>query len=145
VEVRDEGVDDGEGESGDDDTVGLAGAGGDLASLTGRGLEGPHRGGPDGDDPAAVRDAVHRFAPDAGVEATATHDWVADPYAKGTWLAIPPGWTSDGTFAALTDPEPGLAFAGSDIASEGAGWIEGAISSAHAAAAHVLGALRAAG
>ncbi|HTG48632.1 MAG TPA: NAD(P)/FAD-dependent oxidoreductase [Actinomycetota bacterium] len=109
--------------------------------LTGFGTMQP----PDGDDPAAVRDAVHRFAPNAGVEATATHDWVADPHAKGTWLAIPPGWTSDGTFAALTDPEPGLAFAGSDIASEGAGWIEGAISSAHAAAAHVLGALRAAG
>ena len=59
-----------------------------------------------------------------------------DPYSKGTWLAVPPTWFSDGTFEALREPEGRVAFAGSDIAAEGAGWIEGAIASGAAAAAH---------
>jgi monoamine oxidase len=105
--------------------------------LTGFGIEQP----PDGEDLSAVRDAVRRFVPGAEVRATGTHDWIADPYAKGTWLAVAPGWSSDGTFAALADPEDRTAFAGSDIASEGAGWIEGAIASGHAAAEQLLGVL----
>jgi monoamine oxidase len=60
---------------------------------------------------------------------------VRDPFSKGTWLSVPPGWFSDGTFDALEASEGRLAFAGSDIASEGAGWIEGAIASGIAAAA----------
>jgi monoamine oxidase len=60
---------------------------------------------------------------------------VSDPYSKGTWLATPPGWFGGGTFEALEAPEGRVAFAGSDIASEGAGWIEGAIGSGRAAAA----------
>ena len=50
---------------------------------------------------------------------------------------MPPTWFSDGTFEALTEPEGRLAFAGSDIATEGAGWIEGAIGSGVLAAAYV--------
>lgn len=86
-------------------------------------------------DHAAVAKAIHAHLPDATVAATDGHDWVSDPYAKGTWLAIPPGWFSDGTFEALGEPEGRVAFAGSDIASEGAGWIEGAVGSGIAAAA----------
>ena len=60
--------------------------------------------------------------------ATDGHDWVRRPAsAKGTWLAVPPTWFSDGTFEALASPRVALAFAGSDIAAEGAGWIEGAV------------------
>ena len=76
-----------------------------------------------------------RTCPRPTVVQTAGHDWVADPFAKGTWLAIPPGWFSDGTFDALAEPEGRLVFAGSDIATEGAGWIEGAVASGRAAAA----------
>ncbi|MGZ4131553.1 MAG: flavin monoamine oxidase family protein [Actinomycetota bacterium] len=86
-------------------------------------------------DHAAVTEAVNAHLPEATVVATDGHDWVSDPYAKGTWLAIPPGWFSDGTFEALGEPEGRVAFAGSDIASEGAGWIEGAVGSGIAAAA----------
>ncbi|MGE5225710.1 MAG: flavin monoamine oxidase family protein [Planctomycetaceae bacterium] len=95
-------------------------------------------------DHDAMARAVRAHLPGATVVATDGHDWVRDPYAKGTWLAIPPGWFSDGTFEALGEPEGRVAFAGSDIASEGAGWIEGAVGSGIAAAASV-GRLLAAG
>jgi monoamine oxidase len=86
-------------------------------------------------DRDAVAGAVNAHLPDVTVVTTDGHDWVRDPYSKGTWLSVPPGWFSDGTFDALGAPEGRLAFAGSDIASEGAGWIEGAIGSGAAAAA----------
>jgi monoamine oxidase len=86
-------------------------------------------------DRHAVVGAVNAHLPDATVVTTDGHDWVRDPFSKGTWLSVPPGWFSDGTFDALEASEGRLAFAGSDIASEGAGWIEGAIASGIAAAA----------
>ena len=88
-------------------------------------------------DRDAAGRAVNAHLPDATVVTTDGHDWVTDPYSKGTWLAVPPGWFSDGTFEALEAPEGRLAFAGSDIASEGAGWIEGAIGSGRAAAGRI--------
>ncbi len=89
-------------------------------------------------DRDAVAGAVNAHLPDATVVTIEGHDWVNDPYSKGTWLSVPPGWFSDGTFDALEAPEGRLAFAGSDIASEGAGWIEGAIGSGAAAAARTV-------
>jgi monoamine oxidase len=88
-------------------------------------------------DGEAVAAAVRAHLPDAAVVATAGHDWMNDPYAKGTWLGTPPTWFSDGTFEALCLHEGRLAFAGSDIAVEGAGWIEGAIGSGVGAADHL--------
>ena len=90
----------------------------------------------------AVAAAVRAHVPDAEVVRTAGHDWVTDPFSKGTWLAVPPTWFSDGTFEQLREPEGRLLFAGSDVAGEGAGWIEGAVGSgreAAAAAAELLG------
>ena len=87
-------------------------------------------------DHDAVTTAVRAHLPQATVVATDGHDWVGDPYSKGAWLAVPPTWFSDGTFEALRAPEGRVVFAGSDIAAEGAGWIEGAIASGAAAAAH---------
>jgi monoamine oxidase len=88
----------------------------------------------DATDTDAVQDALRRFAPDARVLASDGHDWIGDPWSKGTWLALPPGWSS--TFESLSEHEGRLAVAGSDIANDGAGWIEGAVSSGHGAAAH---------
>ncbi|MEP7060163.1 MAG: NAD(P)/FAD-dependent oxidoreductase [Actinomycetota bacterium] len=93
-------------------------------------------------DKDAVARAVQAHLPKARVVTTDGHDWVSDPFSKGTWLSIPPGWFGDGTFDALEESEAQLAFAGSDIASEGAGWIEGAVGSgieAAATVAHMLG------
>ncbi|MFL5790509.1 MAG: flavin monoamine oxidase family protein [Actinomycetota bacterium] len=84
---------------------------------------------------AAVADAVRAHVPGAEVVLTGGHDWIADPYSKGTWLAVPPTWFSDGTFERLREPEGRLLFAGSDVAGEGAGWIEGAVGSGRDAAA----------
>jgi monoamine oxidase len=93
-------------------------------------------------DHDAVAAAVRAHLPQATVGATGGHDWASDRFSKGTWLSVPPTWFSDGTFDALMVPEGRLAFAGSDIATESAGWIEGAVSSGVAAAAHLEGLLR---
>jgi monoamine oxidase len=90
-------------------------------------------------DHAAVTAAVNAHLPDASVTTTDGYDWVGDRFSRGTWLAVPPTWFTDGTFEALSAPEGRLAFAGSDIAREGAGWIEGAIGSGIAAAEHLRG------
>ena len=86
-------------------------------------------------DREAVAAAVRAHLPEADVVETAGHDWIDDRFANGTWLSTPPTWFSDGTFEALSQPEGRLSFAGSDIAIEGAGWIEGAIASGIDAAA----------
>lgn len=95
----------------------------------------------DATDPIAVTAAVRAFVPDAEVVAHGGHDWSADPYARGTWCALPPGWMTDGTFDALEQPEGRLLFAGGDISADGAGWIEGAIASGHLAATTAIGLL----
>jgi monoamine oxidase len=99
--------------------------------LTGFGVEDD---APDPNDREAVQDAIRRFIPTAEVVASAGHDWIGDPYARGTWMAWRPGWFADGRWRRVGGPEGRLIFAGSDIAREGAGWIEGAISSGHEAA-----------
>jgi monoamine oxidase len=96
-------------------------------------------------DHVAVAAAVNAHLPDAEVVTTDGHDWVTDPFSKGTWLAIPPGWFADGTFERLEQPEGRLVFAGSDIASEGAGWIEGAVGSGTKAAAAAAALVKSAG
>lgn len=87
-------------------------------------------------DTNEVECAVRAHLPGAEIVVTAGHDWVSDPFSKGTWLSIPPGWLTDGTFEALAEPEGRVAFAGSDVAVEGGGWIEGAIASGHDAAGY---------
>jgi monoamine oxidase len=91
----------------------------------------------DGADALAVQHAVRTLAPEATILAHGSHDWRADPFARGTWLTIPPGWLTDGTFAALERPEGRLAFAGGDIAPDGPGLMAGAMSSGERAAVTV--------
>ena len=87
-------------------------------------------------DAEAVGAAIRAFLPESEVVVSHGHDWKADPFARGTWAALPPGWLTDGTFDALEGAEAGrLCFAGGDIAPDGFGWIEGALASGHRAAA----------
>jgi monoamine oxidase len=86
-------------------------------------------------DTAVVQDALRRFVPEATVTASDGHDWAGDPYSRGTWLAQPPGWIA--IYGDLRSPEGRLAFAGSDVAAHGGGWIEGAIASGRDAAVRV--------
>jgi monoamine oxidase len=85
-------------------------------------------------------EAVRRFFPEAHDVEVDWHDWIRDPYARGAWVAAIVGeeaahdhvtWRRDGL----------IAFASSDIASEGAGWFEAAVISGEAAADEVATAL----
>lgn len=94
-------------------------------------------GGIDPSRPAAIEEALRVYLPESEVLTSDGHDWVADPFSKGTWFAPPPGWES-GDAGAQIAPEGRMAFAGGDIASFGAGWIEGALVSGREAARAVL-------
>ncbi|MGZ9276949.1 MAG: flavin monoamine oxidase family protein [Candidatus Limnocylindrales bacterium] len=88
----------------------------------------------DGSDLSLVAAAIRAFAPKVEVLASGGHDWTADPFARGAWLAMPPRWVTDGTFDALEGADGRLVFAGSDVSADGGGWIEGALASGQAAA-----------
>ena len=70
--------------------------------------------------------AVARFFPEATLLAFDWHDWVGDPFARGTWIAPVLGMerSLDPATWRMTGP---LAFASSDIATSGAGWFDAAI------------------
>ncbi len=77
--------------------------------------------------------ALNAFHPEAELLDWASHDWIADPASKGTWLTAPAGrgdLVDPGRFA----PAGRIVFAGSDVAHEQAGWFEGALRSGAAAA-----------
>lgn len=83
---------------------------------------------------AAIRSALAAAFPEARFEGFDWHDWVNDPFARGTWVSPalatlplydPANWTA----------HPRIAFAGSDHASAEQGWFEGALLSAEAAVA----------
>lgn len=88
-----------------------------------------------------IRRAVQRFAPDAHVIATDAHDWNADEFSQGTWMAYRPGQLMR-FHSAFQEPEGRLAFAGSDLALGWAGWMDGAIESGARAATQVAGLVR---
>lgn len=94
----------------------------------------------DPNDAAEIEQALQQFVPETRVLQVTCHDWNADPFAKGAWLAWPPGWVNE-VVPTLAQPQGRVAFAGSDIALEGGGYIEGAIESGHEAAAYVDGLL----
>jgi monoamine oxidase len=95
-------------------------------------------------DLGQVTEAIRFFAPEAKVRACIGHDWVSDPYAKGTWMAYRPGQLT--RYAeVMAEPEPPYFFAGSDIARGWAGFMDGALASGRHAAAtaqHFLGSSR---
>jgi len=76
--------------------------------------------------PGAVQAAVARFFPEATLLSHDWHDWVGDPFARGTWIA--PVLGHEQALAPATWHRTGpLAFASSDIAADSAGWFEGAM------------------
>ena len=94
-------------------------------------------------DLGALERGLRMYAPDARVLAADSHDWVADPWARGGWMTPPPTWRTDDVLAELGAPHGKIVMAGSDVAPEHAGWIAGAVASGHAAAEHVINELRA--
>ena len=88
-------------------------------------------------DPLWVREQVAKLLPNARVISADWHDWTADPFARGTWVAAVAG--REHLFDHETwKPEGRLAFASSDHAREQAGWFEGAVVAGEDAAEAVL-------
>jgi lysyl oxidase-like protein 2/3/4 len=89
-------------------------------------------------DAAWVREQAVKLFPNARVLSHDWHDWVDDPFARGTWVAALAGHEA-GLDAGNWQPETRIAFASSDYAPEQAGWFEGAVIAGEAAADAVLG------
>lgn len=91
----------------------------------------------DPSDRASVERSLARFFPEAELVAWDWHDWVGDPFARGTWVALPAkeSWICD---AEIWRPEGRIAFATSDFAPAAAGWFEGAIIAGEAAAREII-------
>jgi monoamine oxidase len=77
-------------------------------------------------DHAMVGAAIEDMLPGCSVESVGGHDWVRDPFSRGTWAAYAPGtwlrWAPE-----LERPEGRIAFAGSDIARGWGSYMDGAI------------------
>lgn len=71
----------------------------------------------------------------ATVEEVYGHDWIRDPFSKGTWLALRPGQAED--HARLESHWGALHLAGADVAGVWSGWVDGAIESGRVVAAEV--------
>lgn len=73
------------------------------------------------------------------VEEIYGHDWINDPYSKGTWLALRPGQAPD--LAHVETRWGAIHLAGADFAAVWSGWVDGAIESGRTTAAEVDAAL----
>jgi pseudooxynicotine oxidase len=87
-------------------------------------------------DHARVAAAIEAMLPGAKVDEVGGHDWVADPFSRGTWASYGPGtwlrWAPE-----LERPEGRIAFAGSDIARGWGAYMDGAIETGFRAADEV--------
>jgi monoamine oxidase len=86
-------------------------------------------GAVDAGDPAALQEALRAYAPEATVLASHSHDWNADPWARGGWLNAPVGWESAGILERIAAPHGRVLVAGSDVSPHFGGWLAGAIAS----------------
>ena len=65
-----------------------------------------------------------------------SHDWIDDPFARGTWLSCSP--TQATALHALADMPPPVVFAGGDVSRSWYGWMEGAVTSGRDAADRIV-------
>jgi monoamine oxidase len=87
----------------------------------------------DPNDLAAVADLIRPVVPDIEVLAAAMHDWAADPYARGTWLAHDAATTA-AEVDAVSVPHGRIIPAGADVTRVGASYLDGAVRSGREAA-----------
>lgn len=69
------------------------------------------------------------------VEEVYGHDWIGDPFSKGTWLALRPGQPP--THGRVESSWGAIHLAGADFTGVWSGWVDGAIESGRLAAAAV--------
>lgn len=91
-------------------------------------------------DHEAVQEALRKFVPEIEVVDTASHDWGTDEFSQGGWGWYRPG-NLTGAAPLMRQRHGRIFFAGSDIASLGAGFIEGAMQTGVIAAREVAIAL----
>ena len=65
-----------------------------------------------------------------------SHDWVTDPFSRGSWLSSAPSQVRG--LHELADMPPPVLFAGGDLSRGWYGWMEGAVTSGKDAAARLL-------
>ena len=82
----------------------------------------------DAADTVAVQRQMDQILPGYEVIEATAHDWLADPFARGTWAIHRPGWYEH-FHAAMQQPEDRVVLAGGDIANGWAGFMDGAIES----------------
>jgi monoamine oxidase len=111
----------------DDDTQTLIGFGRDAAAI-------------DAGDHRAVQAAMGTILPGYEVLDATAHDWLNDPYSRGTWAIHRPGWFTR-FHGEMRRPEGRVVFAGSDLANGWAGFIDGAIESGLTSSREALRAL----
>ena len=79
-------------------------------------------------DLAAMQRSLDELLPGYELLAVTNHNWFSDEFSRGTWAIHRPGWYEH-HHAEMRRPEPGVLFAGSDLADGWAGFIDGAIES----------------
>ena len=92
-------------------------------------------------DEEATRRALAELLPEGvEVEAVAGHNWLQDPFSRGTWSVYRPGQLS-GSLLALRERHGRVVLAGADFAQGWNGFIDGAIESGLSAARAAVGML----
>ena len=91
------------------------------------------------DRPDLVQAGLDRLDLGATVEEVYGHDWIGDPFSKGTWLALRPGQPP--THGQVGARWGAIHLAGADFAGVWSGWVDGAIESGRDAARAVDAAL----
>ncbi|MET0817469.1 MAG: FAD-dependent oxidoreductase [Solirubrobacteraceae bacterium] len=97
---------------------------------------GPAAAALDVNDHAAVAAAVRELAPEAEIVDVHAHDWVGDPYSRGTWSVLRPGQVHD-AWSALRAPAGGVHFAGAHTALHWPSFMDGAMESGQRVAGEV--------
>jgi monoamine oxidase len=82
----------------------------------------------DATDRGAIERQLEQILPGYELIDATAHDWLADPFSRGTWAIHRPGWYEH-YHAAMQEPENRLVLAGGDIANGWAGFMDGAIES----------------
>lgn len=82
----------------------------------------------DATDLPSVQRQLDAILPGYELLGATAHDWLADEFSRGTWAIHRPGWYEH-HHAEMRRAEPGILFAGSDLADGWAGFIDGAIES----------------
>ncbi|MFZ4372823.1 MAG: flavin monoamine oxidase family protein [Mycobacterium sp.] len=91
------------------------------------------------DRPDLLQAGLDDLKLEATVEEVYGHDWIGDPYSKGTWLALRPGQPP--IHGRVESHWGAIHLAGADFAGVWSGWVDGAIESGREAARSVDAAL----